>query len=216
MSKLRKTQDPGKVRSLDGLEIARLLYAPQRYRSCRDADGSRARGRPASNSSSRPTALLVRAPKKQSYGRRCRMNANVRITPAPFGGFVAITPYRPDYVERLKATVPPAGRRWLPEQRAWWISAAWIAPVRRILDEHFGGEHFASGDGATRDFEPDVRPSLDLAYSALHLLPSAPPVLVKAAYRTLSKLHHPDRGGSLGAMQRVNKAYDDLRRRMPA
>jgi len=49
------------------------------------------------------------------------------------------------------------------------------------------------------------------AYATLHLLPSAPPELVTAAYRTLAQLHHPDRGGDTGAMIVINRAVEILR-----
>ncbi len=49
------------------------------------------------------------------------------------------------------------------------------------------------------------------AYATLHLLPSAPPELVTAAYRALAQLHHPDRGGDTGAMIVINRAVEILR-----
>ncbi len=50
------------------------------------------------------------------------------------------------------------------------------------------------------------------AYTTLHLLPDAPVELIKAAYRCLAKLNHPDRGGDEKAMQRINEAYAVLER----
>jgi DnaJ-class molecular chaperone len=49
-------------------------------------------------------------------------------------------------------------------------------------------------------------------YAALHLLPTAPPDVVKAAYRALATAHHPDKGGDMVAMQRINRAYAQLTR----
>ncbi len=50
-------------------------------------------------------------------------------------------------------------------------------------------------------------------YNTLHLLPSAPPEVIKAAYRALAQLHHPDHGGSNQAMQKINEAYELLAER---
>lgn len=47
-------------------------------------------------------------------------------------------------------------------------------------------------------------------YTVLHLLPTAPPELVKASYRTLASLHHPDKGGDTAIMAKINEAYEDL------
>lgn len=50
-------------------------------------------------------------------------------------------------------------------------------------------------------------------YASLFLTSGAPSELVKAAYRTLSQLYHPDKpGGDLKTMQRVNSAYERLQR----
>lgn len=48
------------------------------------------------------------------------------------------------------------------------------------------------------------------SHAVLHLLPSAPAEVIKAAYRAMSLIHHPDRGGSTEAMARINDAMDKL------
>jgi curved DNA-binding protein CbpA len=56
------------------------------------------------------------------------------------------------------------------------------------------------------------QPQID-PYGVLHLLPSAPPSVVKAAYRALATAHHPDKnGGDVVAMQQINRAYSQLTR----
>jgi len=47
-------------------------------------------------------------------------------------------------------------------------------------------------------------------HAVLHLLSSAPPEVIKAAYRALSILNHPDRGGSHIKMVEINAAYEAL------
>jgi curved DNA-binding protein CbpA len=49
------------------------------------------------------------------------------------------------------------------------------------------------------------------AYETLHLLPTAPPELVTAAYRCLAQRHHPDRGGDDEAMVCLNTAVACIR-----
>jgi hypothetical protein len=51
------------------------------------------------------------------------------------------------------------------------------------------------------------------AYAALWLRPGAPMEVVRAAYRALAALHHPDKGGDMGTMQQLNAAYALLRER---
>ena len=49
-------------------------------------------------------------------------------------------------------------------------------------------------------------------YAVLHLLPSAPLALVKAAYRELSRAHHPDVGGDADTMSAINDAYEKIKK----
>ena len=50
------------------------------------------------------------------------------------------------------------------------------------------------------------------AYQALYLLPTAPPEVVRAAYRALALLLHPDRGGNEEAFQHLQTAYEVLKK----
>jgi len=87
-------------------------------------------------------------------------------------------------------------QRWAD---AWTSQQEWDAPRRN-------GQQRRS----ERHQDAPAAP-LTEAYATLHLLPSAPPELVTAAYRTLAQLHHPDRGGDTGAMSAINQAVEILR-----
>jgi hypothetical protein len=50
----------------------------------------------------------------------------------------------------------------------------------------------------------------------LHILPSAPPEVVRAAHRALARRYHPDAGGDTLTMQRINHAADQLQLRKEA
>ncbi len=54
--------------------------------------------------------------------------------------------------------------------------------------------------------------TLEDAYAALYLRPGAPPLIVKAVYRALAQLHHPDMGGDPLIMTRINAAYATIQR----
>ncbi|NJL54363.1 J domain-containing protein [bacterium] len=47
-------------------------------------------------------------------------------------------------------------------------------------------------------------------YAVLHLRPTAPPAIIKAAWRELAKILHPDAGGDPKEFVRVKAAYDKL------
>lgn len=47
-------------------------------------------------------------------------------------------------------------------------------------------------------------------YEMLGLKPFASPEEIKKAYRGLTLKHHPDRGGDVATMQKINSAYEIL------
>ena len=111
-------------------------------------------------------------------------------------------PYHEPFLDDLRTAVPRYARTWQPEARRWKIADTYEMEVRRLLIEHFGFK--------------ECRLECEEAYRALHLLPSAPPEVAKAAYRALARIYHPDRGGDALAMQRVNIAWESLSRTLAA
>ena len=55
-----------------------------------------------------------------------------------------------------------------------------------------------------------ANPEIANAYAVMWLRPGAPLSVVKAAYRALATLYHPDAGGDSLAMRRLNDAYQTL------
>lgn len=110
--------------------------------------------------------------------------------------------YSPDMVTYMKAAIPSRARKWVPEDKVWLFRREALDTVLELADNYCGGWRMVRSEPAPMPTQP-----LD-AYAALHLLPSAPPDLVQAAYRVIAKQAHPDRGGSTEAMQRVNAAYE--------
>lgn len=49
-------------------------------------------------------------------------------------------------------------------------------------------------------------------HGVLCVTDDAPPEVIRAAYKALSRLRHPDAGGSTEEMQRINAAFDRLRK----
>jgi len=130
-------------------------------------------------------------------------------------------PYDQAFIDALKASIPGRARSYDPGTKVWTVAAAWAAIATRLMIEAFGD--VALEDDRQRSAR---RPAPDRAgdhrLAALHLLPSAPPELIEAAYRCLSKLHHPDRAAPSDRdqahrqMVAVNAAYDALRDRVSA
>ncbi len=127
-------------------------------------------------------------------------------------------PYHRGLVEALKIHIPPHGREYDPATKAWTVALSWAGVAIQILrgvypDAEVIGELCAS---------PAPIRSIDPAYATLHLLPSAPPCVVEAAYKALARNLHPDRlpvaeqAKAHEAMVQVNLAYEALRDRISA
>lgn len=122
-------------------------------------------------------------------------------------------PYHRDFVQELKATIPPAERRWSKVTRQWTIGAEWEGEVVELLTV-YGFDVRRQGDSERA--APLSRG--DDAWAALWLRPGAPREVVEAAYRALAPKWHPDRqpearkAEATRMMAAINRAVEIVRR----
>lgn len=158
-----------------------------------------------------------------------------RISKA-FGMLALETPYNEDYVECLKYCVPPQDRQWDPNSRLWLVSKRYYGFALHTLRHFFGGAFIDSVGGLEEAQAEDWKEKFDVwiagsakrqkqekrgaarptksddgAYAVLFVRNNAPAAVIKAAYRALSVIYHPDKGGDVEMMQRLNAAYDELK-----
>ena len=122
-------------------------------------------------------------------------------------------------IDTLKSAIAPDMRSYNPATREWFVDEDATGRMRRWLDycranlyaevEWLDGEAYADPEAEWKPRKTE-RPKPVDPYQTLHLLPSAPPEVVKAAYRALAVLNHPDKGGETEVMQRINDAYKQL------
>ncbi len=124
------------------------------------------------------------------------------ITRTPDGRAVLKFPYDPWLVESLKTGIPGHARSYAPETKAWTVAPAYVAVATRLMLAAFPDVELVDPSRTAPPSDP---------YVVLHLLPSAPPELVTAAHKCLSKLHHPDKGGDTATMQAINAAAEALK-----
>jgi len=107
-------------------------------------------------------------------------------------------PYNKEFMASLKASLPKKKRIWDDADKCWYIVKDQFDRLCHMLDEYYD-------QTILLDF-----PAQEVAgdhYAILHLLPGAPLEVVRASYKALSKIHHPDHGGDGEVMTRVNVAY---------
>jgi DnaJ-domain-containing protein 1 len=116
-------------------------------------------------------------------------------------------------IESLKNFFPAYLREYDPQTRRWIIRHdadlySWL----EAADINFDAE-VSWGNERKQPFAYNpATPSTDELYATLHLLPSAPDELVRAAYKCLAQLHHPDKAhGDELKMKRLNLAFEKLK-----
>jgi hypothetical protein len=123
-----------------------------------------------------------------------------------------------DAIASLKRTVPPHLREYEPDTKQWFVSDLARTQLDRWLGHLFVSYGVEAewitaddaGDTHERTRKPHTSAKAD-PFATLHLLPTAPPEVVRAAYRALAHLHHPDKPTGDGArMRTINAAYEQL------
>jgi len=139
------------------------------------------------------------------------------VTPSAtyvYGGSVRLQfPYDKFLVEQIKVHIPAQSRSYDPGTKTWTVDACFGPVAIGLLRQTFGDVEIIHAHGQ-RPPEPVLIRNSDSVFRTLHLLPSAPPALVEAAYKVLARLLHPDLGGNTATMQQVNTAYETIRDRV--
>ena len=120
-------------------------------------------------------------------------------------------------LDTLKSFVNPCYRYYDPGTRKWVVGEPatesfrhWLSYARATFGAQVQWIGETYEDPEAEWTPPKPKPKAGDPYQTLHLLPSAPPEVVKAAYKALATLHHPDKGGETEVMQRINDAYGRL------
>lgn len=116
-------------------------------------------------------------------------------------------------VESIKAQIPSECRSYEPLIKTWFVGPGWGAVVEAILCSAFDDVAIEYETDSYQRSEPTPIRKTDPEFAALYLLPGAPAEVVRAVYRTLARLNHPDKGGDTARMQEINAAFETLQKR---
>ncbi len=121
------------------------------------------------------------------------------------------------------AALNPWQRRWLLQERAWWIAddaitllARRLPALSELLDQWLhrppdAASYYADSElGSSLAGSYWFPPAIVVAYNKLGLPPGATEKQVLAARRQLARRHHPDSGGDLASMRAINSATDAI------
>jgi hypothetical protein len=111
-------------------------------------------------------------------------------------------------ISELKGIIPVAFRNYEPTKKTWIITDwgcldEWLDELRSVyaVETEYDNE---------QPSRPPPPQSIASPYQTLYLLPNAPPELIKAAYKTLARIYHPDVQGDSAKMIEINLAYETL------
>lgn len=138
------------------------------------------------------------------------MSATIKHTPA--GGVILKTPYLQEFVSDLKREIPQRHRSWDPEAKVWQVDS-FYADIAADIFFH----HFPDGEEINLTGRPSERVPPPSWCLVLGVLPTAPKEVVTAAYKALSKLHHPDTGNGKSdpkKMAQINVAMEEARKHL--
>lgn len=115
--------------------------------------------------------------------------------------------YSPYELRDIVKSFPAWTRHWDPVRKCWQVELGYVDAIAGALraageDVYFTG----GGDEAKRPASPST-PSPNWAVS---LLAAVGPAREEAAYRAMSKVVHPDAGGSTELMQQLNAARNQV------
>jgi hypothetical protein len=115
-------------------------------------------------------------------------------------------------VEQLKEIIPPPLRSYDPTKKIWMITDwDYLNDWLEVLRGNYPIEtEFSSTQSSSPP--PAQKQNITSPFQTLYLLPDAPPEVVKASYKALAKIHHPDAHGSSEKMIEINRAYETLTR----
>ncbi len=126
-------------------------------------------------------------------------------------------------IETLKSFINPCYRFYDPGTRKWVVGEPatesfrrWLSYARTTFNaqvQWIGGEAYADPEAEWTP-PPPPRPPRSKAldpHATLWLLPGAPPELVRAAFKCLATIYHPDKPtGDEEKMKELNSAYRRL------
>jgi hypothetical protein len=123
-------------------------------------------------------------------------------------------------IATLKNCVQSADRAWRPATKSWCVDASaefemgeWLA----LCTSEFHAEVVrAKEKQKERQTRTTPKPKEADPFAALYVLPTAPVEVVRAAYRALATIHHPDHGGDAEKMKVINAAYSAATHRLKA
>jgi len=123
------------------------------------------------------------------------------------------------FIDFLRYGIKPATyRRWEPAKKSWYVHWQRLPMVAHAARVHFDAvdwsrlsDQLQMHIASTKSVGNTPSASKATPYTLLHVTEDAPMAVIRAAYKALAVIHHPDRGGDTAKMAEITTAYDNIR-----
>lgn len=119
-------------------------------------------------------------------------------------------PYDSDFLAAFKEKVYI--RAFDQGTKQWCVPARYVPIVRELVKRYLGVELAVplTPNLAPHAKREPAKVAIPDEYTTLCILPGAPPEVVKASYKALAFLCHPDRGGNAEHFRQLTNAYEKV------
>lgn len=122
-------------------------------------------------------------------------------------------------VQFLKGAIPHSDRNWEPTTKTWTFTEKYLDGVQKFCTLVFGAQEVAVLDrakveGASKTNAISVNSSNTLDLAMLIFMKLLPFEAAQAAYRRASLVLHPDKGGDMESMTKLNQAWSKIEKEL--
>ena len=126
-------------------------------------------------------------------------------------GYYVEAPYHKAFVEGLKIVVPASDRGWNPESKIWTITERFFPAIKIAAERVFKGQvNILTREQAERATSPTVVKSKTLDEVLLEFTCLLPNDALRKAYLVAARELHPDHGGDMEKMSRLNALWQRI------
>jgi len=126
-------------------------------------------------------------------------------------GYYVETPYSRAFVEGLKLVVPASDRGWDPASKIWTITERFFPAIKVAAERIFPGQvNILTREQAEKATAPSAVKIKTLNEVLLDFVLLLPNDALQKAYRVAAMTLHPDRGGDMEKMSRLNALWQRI------
>jgi hypothetical protein len=123
--------------------------------------------------------------------------------------------FKPQLVDFLKKNIPVSDRTYDPQTKIWTFTEQYLDGVKKLMDLLYGQNNIAilskaqveSSTGQNYNNKPSVGTRTSIDVDLTEFMKLLPFDIAQTAYRKACLIFHPDRGGDMEKMSKLNALW---------